>query len=138
MLFSIRLAFVKASAAVVIQNQLEAINRLGYFDEAPALVANKLIEIFCQKHVESLKAAYARGGLPNKYSLASCTIAFAIEAMPDQNQKELEGLQFALSNLLFQITSSNNLPAMKPIDYQFLEPAIQVNQSRENFEVRGV
>jgi hypothetical protein len=126
MLFGLKLLFLKSKAAVSIQNELEYAKSLMHAPFInPAQDANKIIEVFCEKHSDILVAAYSRSGLPNKLSLAAIASAFTYEALSNDENNSDESfqnvMQLVLARLLIQISSQDPSISFKEVDRILLE-----------------
>lgn len=126
MLFGIKLLFLKSKAAVSVQNELEYAKCLMHAPFInPAQDANKIIEVFCEKHSDMLEVAYRRSGLPHKLSLAAIASGFAYEALSnDENVSDdsfKKVMQLVVVRLLINISSQESPINFKEIDRIFLD-----------------
>jgi hypothetical protein len=127
---------LKAKAAVVTQNALEATKRTGLFDSmfagevTPAYMANIIIQAYCNVCSKFLKESYSMAGFPGKVPMAAQALALSIRRLDPKHSDEHKGLRFALLEVLKR--SDPYGANTSALDLQMILDAADLAQGKDN------
>ena len=112
--------YKKSEAAVVIQNMLEELKRMGFFDSNPAKVANMMVESAWQSRPDVFCGNY--GERPHKLVVAAYSFAYAIESLKrDSQTRTTLGIPFG--KLMAELLENGKMYPFNKIDYVLLDRA---------------
>ena len=120
---SIKSAYKKSEAAVVVQNLLEHQARAGWFEMDPPSFANKLVALVWEQRPDVFDGKF--GQIPHKIAVAASALVGGTSLL-EEHDRNRNTLVFALGNILAEIKVNGTLYPFNKLDYHLLKEAAAI------------